>query len=86
MSRDYETRAYIAWNLEDAHEELSRILAEMRLAAEVDEAEFSIRMAHLYGHLNTAWNVRNMNASDIDSAGGEKLEEWKKFPKDIEPV
>jgi hypothetical protein len=86
MNQDYETRAYIAWNLQDAIEALSEIIEGMRPNAEIDEAEFSVRMAHLYGHLNTAWNVRNMSASDIDSTGGEKLDEWKKFPKDIKPL
>ena len=83
MNQDYETLAYITWNLEDAQEELSRILESIRPGAEIDEADFRARMAHLYSHLNTAWNVRNASASDIDAADGEQLNAWKRFPGDI---
>ncbi|HEV2800904.1 MAG TPA: hypothetical protein VGW12_10430 [Pyrinomonadaceae bacterium] len=84
MKQDYETRAYIAWNLEDAHEELTRILDGISPDKEIDEDEFRVRMAHLYSHLNTAWNVRNASASDLDSAGGKQLNSWMRFPEDIE--
>ena len=83
MNQDYETRAYITWNLEDAQEELSRILEGVSPGKEIDEDEFRVRMAHLYSHLNTAWNVRNAGAGDIDSAGGDQLNAWMCFPTDI---
>jgi hypothetical protein len=85
MKLDYETHAYIAWNLEDALEELSRINEMFRPEVEIDEAEFKVRMAHLFSHINTAWNVRTASAEEIDSASGEKLRTWSRFPADLEP-
>jgi hypothetical protein len=85
MNQDYETRAYITWNLEDAQEELSRVLEGISPDAEIDEAEFRSRMAHLYSHLNTAWNVRDASAKDIDSANGEQIRAWSRYPADLEP-
>jgi hypothetical protein len=84
MNQDYETRAYITWNLEEAQEELSRILESIRPSTEIDEAEFRTQMTHLFSHLNAAWNVRNMNASDFDTAIGEQRIAWMRFPQDIE--
>lgn len=84
MNQDYETLAYMLWNLEDAREELSRIIEEFRPGADIDEAEFRVAMAHLYGHLNTAWNVRHATARQLDDADGGQLNAWKRFPEDID--
>lgn len=83
MNQDYEVCAYIAWNLDDACEELSQIIEMIRPDAEIDEAEFKSRLTHLYSHLNTAWNVRNESSDSINAASAEKLQAWKLFPKDI---
>jgi hypothetical protein len=86
MKQDYNVRAQIAYNLEDAHEELTRIIELIRPDSEIDEDEFKVRMAHLYKHLNTAWNMRNMSGDEIDSANGERLDAWGCFPHDLEPL
>lgn len=83
MNPDYETLAYMAWNLGEAQEELSRLLDALRPGAEFDEAEFRVGMAHLFSHLNTAWNVRNASASEIDAASGERINAWMCFPDDL---
>jgi hypothetical protein len=85
MIQDYETRAYIRRNLEDALGELTWMLEAIRPDAEIDETEFGVRMAHLYSHLNTAWNVRDAGAREIDAANREQLNAWERFPMDIEP-
>ena len=54
MNQDYETRAYITWNLEEAQEELSRILESIRPSTELDEAVFRTQMTILFSHLNAA--------------------------------
>jgi hypothetical protein len=86
MNQDYAVRAYIAWNLDDAREELAGIIEMFRPESEIDEDEFTVRMAHLYKHLNTAWNIRNVTGDDLDSADGVRLDSWGRFPTDIKPL
>lgn len=86
MTKNYIVLAQIAYNLQDAGEELSKIIEMIRPNEEIDENEFNVRMAHLYNHLNTAWNVRNLDSDDFESANEEQLNLWKKFPKDMTPL
>lgn len=85
MTEDYVVIAQIAYNFQDASEELSKIINLIRPGAEIDEDEFNVRMAHLYSHLNAAWNIRNLKSSDLDSVDGKQLDLWKAFPKDLIP-
>ena len=86
MNQDYVVRAYVAWNLEEAQEELTRILAAMKPGSEVDEAEFHVCMVHLYHHLNTAWNARNASSEDTASPTQEQFDAWSRFLEDLEPL
>lgn len=83
MNQDYETRAYIAWNLDDAREELAHIIEMVKPEAKVEAEEFKGRMVHLYSHLNTAWNERVASAAEIEAASGEQLREWSGYPVDL---
>ena len=85
MNPDYTVMAAISYNLEDALEELAQISEMFRPDAEVDESEFKVRMAHLYGHLNTAWNMRYTSEADLESADSEQRNAWSRFPTDIDP-
>ena len=85
MNLDYVVMAAISYNLEDALEELTHISNMFRPDAEIDESEFKVRMAHLYGHLNYAWNMRNASGKDLESADSEQMNTWSRFPADIEP-
>jgi hypothetical protein len=44
-----------------------------------------IRDAHLYHHINTAWNARN-STSGIGQATDAEFREWSAFPTDRRPV
>jgi hypothetical protein len=85
MNIDYAVKAAISYNLEDALEELAQISDMFRPNVEVDESELKVRMAHLYSHLNTAWNMRNVSEADLESADGEQMKEWSRFPTDLDP-
>lgn len=85
MNLAYTVRAAISYNLEDALEELAQISEMFRPDVEVDESEFKVRMAHLYSHLNTAWNMRNTNEADLESADSEQMNAWSRFPTDLDP-
>lgn len=86
MTKDYVVIAQIAYDLQDASEELSAIIELIRPNEEIDEDEFNVRFAHLYSHLNAAWNVRNLSSEELESADGEQSDAWKEFPKDLKPL
>ena len=77
--------AAISYNLEDALEGLTHISEMFRPNVEIDESEFKVRMAHLYSHLNSAWNMRNVSETDLESATSEQMNVWSRFPTDLEP-
>ena len=86
MTKDYVVLAQLDYDLQDASEELSKITELIHPNVEIDEEEFNVRMAHLYSHLNAAWNIRNLSSDDLESADEEQLELWKEFPRDLKPL
>ena len=48
----------IAYDIEDALEELKRLNDSISSGSRPDEVEFRIAMQHIYHHLNFAWNTR----------------------------
>ena len=79
----------IAWatfmyELEDAQEHLANLCKELNSNSEYGDIEFQIDIAHIYSHLNRAWNGRNATAQQSDD---ETLwRKWSQFPTDIEPL
>ena len=49
-----------------------------------EETEFEIAMAHLYNHLNTAWNSRNADDERTAKCSDEDFFAWRAFPADIQ--
>ncbi len=86
MTKDYAVLAQIAFDLQDASEELSKIIEMIRPPDEIDEDEFNVRMAHLYSHLNAAWNVRNTTGDALEFADKRQRNSWKRFPEDLQPL
>jgi len=78
----------IAWvmllyKLADAQEAIESLLKDMLVEAQdFDEVEFRVHMAHIYSHLNRAWNARN--ATDAQHDDNAAWEEWNKFPTDLD--
>jgi hypothetical protein len=77
-------REWIAFHLQEALEEISKTLAEIQSDPSVDEDEFRIAITHAYGHLNTAWNSRNIDAERIASLSKEDFFAWRGFPSNID--
>lgn len=74
--------AILMYELDDAREHQSNLIAEIQNDPEYDEANLRVDLGHVYSHLNRAWHRRN-NSEDISEA------EWveaSKFPSDLEPI
>ncbi len=70
--------ALLVHDLDDAREHLVDLLAASN-SPDFDETEFGIQLAHIYSHLNRAWNGRTHagNRSDAD------FQRFSEFPKDL---
>ena len=51
------TRDYVLWNLREAAEALTGLIAEMEGNPEHDQGQFELELNHVYHHINTAWNA-----------------------------
>ena len=70
-------------HLREAHEELTRTIAQIEAADSVDEIEFEIAIAHMYNHLNTAWNARAVSKERMAACSDEDFYTWRAYPSDI---
>ncbi len=74
--------AGLMYELEDAREHLSRLIADIERNPDYDESNFRVDLGHVYAHLNRAWHSRS-------AADGLPEQEWERsscFPQDLEPV
>ena len=76
-------RRYVLYNLREAEEELRRTIAEIESTPDYGYGEFSVRMAHAYHHLNTAWNSRDENEAVVRECSEENFRRWRQMPDDI---
>jgi hypothetical protein len=75
---------WVLFHLQEAHEELTQTIAAMKSDPEYDFAEYHIAMMHLYNHLNTAWNARDVEPKRAEACSEEDFYTWRSFPTDID--
>ena len=76
-------RDWILFHLNEAHEELSRTIRELRETPDYDYGDFMPAMQHLYHHLNTAWNARDASPNTVQALGDKEFSAWTAFPIDL---
>lgn len=74
-------KSWILFHLREAHEELTRTISRIDTAADVDEIEMEIALAH--NHLNTAWNARHKSDQQIAAQSEDDFYAWRAYPSDI---
>ncbi len=67
-------RDYIVWNLRETSEQLATLTRELEGGGS-SEPEFYVAVAHLYHHINTAWNARNASEPQIQECSAEDFKE-----------
>jgi len=70
-------------NLKEARQELEFLITDMEKSPEYSFENFHLSMAHLYHHLNCAWNARNVTASKWRNQTNADYEQWQRFPSDL---
>jgi len=72
----------LMYELEDAHEHLGNLIKEMSKEGRIDVEGYAVDVAHVYAHLNRAWNSREFIGEMSEAQWGE----YRAFPKDLEPL
>ena len=76
-------KEWILFHLNEALEELESTIKDLESTPEYDTPEYSVGIAHLYHHVNTAWNSRNSSNKETEDMEG-NFEKWRQFPTDID--
>jgi hypothetical protein len=79
-------RDHILFHLQEAHEELTRTIHQVRNDPEYDIGEYWVALQHLYHHLNTAWNGRDSTKEQSDNVTDETFRAWSEYPTDLPPL
>jgi hypothetical protein len=74
---------WVVFHLREALEELTGTIAAIKNDPEYGDIMFEIAMAHLYDHLNTAWNSRNCDPQQTSNCSAKDYHAWRAFPPDI---
>src|SRR5713101_1310708 len=72
-------KRWILDHLKEGLEELTRTIAKLESNKDYSEVEFQIAMAHLYNHLNTAWNSRCEDPAEISAISEDSFFKWRAF-------
>ncbi len=73
----------IAYNLQDALDELQKLDNLISSGNLPDESEFQVAMEHIYHHLNFAWNARHNSIENDNNLTKDQFRQWAKFPEDL---
>jgi hypothetical protein len=74
---------WILHNLGEALEALQGMIGERKGDQECEFSRYQDEMRHLYNHLNTAWNSRDVDEKEIRDCLEEDFSRWRQFPGDI---
>ena len=75
--------ALLIYEIDDLREHLDTLAKAMADSGSIDEQDFRVHVAHAYAHLNRIWNSRDDGSDD---GMARRMDEFSKFPTDIEPI
>jgi len=79
-------KPYVLRNLKEARNALDQVITDMQAKGDYDYGELRVDMEHLYHHVNTAWNARDVSPERADACSQEDFDRWRQFPQDIELI
>ncbi len=76
-------KSLILLHLREAHYELTRTIAKIEASRRVNEIHLEIALAHVYNHVNTAWNARAVSDRRFAAQTEDDFYRWRAYPADI---
>lgn len=77
-------KEWVLFHLKEAHDELNNTIQEIEQVPDYDYGEYIVAMMHLYHHLNTAWNSRDVSPQRAEACTEEDFSHWRQLPADID--
>ena len=74
--------AQLMSELEDAHEHLGRLIAEMTENTDYGDPNLAVDLGHVFAHLNRAWYCR----TKPDNLSDAEWESAREYPSDLRPI
>ena len=74
---------FIASNLKEAEEELRSLITRVASGEQLSFEDYHVAMAHIYHHLNSAWNGRDATDEQWRECSDKDYQKWQKFPEDL---
>jgi hypothetical protein len=85
LVRSMNTR-FIASNLKEAEGELRDLITRIDSGEPLSFEDYHVAMAHIYHHLNSAWNGRDATDEQWRECTDEDYQKWQKFPHDLSMI
>lgn len=79
-------KEHLLFQLKEAQEALEQLVRECETSPEFFEGELFLSLQHIYHHINTAWNARNISNAALDQASDQNFKNWGSFPTDLIPL
>lgn len=76
-------KGFILFNLKEAQEAIDRLLEQIQASQEYSFEELEVDIAHVYQHVNTAWNARAESDTASNQCSQEDFDRWRQFPSDL---
>ena len=76
-------RPWVLFHLNEARGAITQTIAAIEATPDYEWGQFSVEMAHLYHHLNTAWNAQNATDAEVERGGDDSFARWSSFPADL---
>ena len=73
----------ILFNLREAQGELRSMITAFEQSPDTSFDDFHVTIAHLYHHLNPAWNARNATRERWEAQIEKDYKLWESFPRDL---
>lgn len=77
-------REAVLFQLREGKEQREQIIVEMSNDNEYSFESFQVDMSHLYHHLSTAWNGRDVSPRQHRECGQNDFDQWRKFPSNAD--
>jgi hypothetical protein len=77
-------RDWVLFHLAEAADALRQAIEEISDTPDYGDPEFAVDMQHIYHHINTAWNSRNSDPSDVEPGSDALFTAWSQLPVDLE--
>lgn len=77
-------RESVLFHLREAHEAIEGLIQEIEDDADYDADVLYVDMQHVYHHVNTAWNTRDVSSERTHTCSQEDFDAWRQFPSDLE--